>query len=162
MPRRLATLATLCTALAASTALAADPPPVPYPKGYRDWTHVKSMVINPGHPLYESFGGIHHIYGNAAALKGYATGKFEDGSVIVFDLLETKADGNAVVEGARKVLGVMRKDGTAYRAMGGWGYEAFKGSSRTERAVAGNAEKACHACHLQKQASGYVFSTLRE
>ena len=32
-----------------------------YPEGYRNWTHIKSMVIQQGHPLYESFGGIHHI-----------------------------------------------------------------------------------------------------
>ncbi|MER3451425.1 MAG: cytochrome C, partial [Thermus sp.] len=30
-----------------------------YPKGFRAWTHVKSMVIEPGHPLYETFGGQH-------------------------------------------------------------------------------------------------------
>jgi hypothetical protein len=39
----------LLTALAAP-ALAADP--VPYPEGYRGWTHVKGMVIDKGH---ESF-----------------------------------------------------------------------------------------------------------
>ena len=41
-------------------AQAADPAPVPYPTGYRDWHHVKSMVIEQGHPLYAAFGGIHH------------------------------------------------------------------------------------------------------
>jgi hypothetical protein len=30
----------------------------PYPEGYRLWTHVKSMELRPGHPLYESFGGL--------------------------------------------------------------------------------------------------------
>ncbi len=34
---------------------------VPYPEGYRDWHHVKSMIINPGHGLYDAFGGIHHL-----------------------------------------------------------------------------------------------------
>ena len=33
---------------------------VPYPEGYREWHHVKSMVITPGHALHEAFGGIHH------------------------------------------------------------------------------------------------------
>jgi hypothetical protein len=33
---------------------------VPYPQGYRNWTHVKTMQLKPGHPLYEAFGGIHH------------------------------------------------------------------------------------------------------
>ena len=50
-------LATLSVAMTA-TALAAEPQ-VPYPDGYRDWHHVKSMVIEEGHPLYSAFGGIH-------------------------------------------------------------------------------------------------------
>jgi hypothetical protein len=40
----------------------------PYPEGYRLWTHVKSMELKPGHPLYESFGGLHHIYVNQVGL----------------------------------------------------------------------------------------------
>ena len=38
--------AALCAA-AATVALAAGPE-VPYPDGYRDWNHVKSMVIEEG------------------------------------------------------------------------------------------------------------------
>ena len=63
----------------------AESAPVPYPAGYRSWHHVKSMVINPGHGLYDAFGGIHHLYANPAAMKGYQTGKWSDGAVIVFD-----------------------------------------------------------------------------
>jgi hypothetical protein len=156
----------LASAVASATALAADPAkgpaPVPYPEGYRSWQHVKSMIINPGHPLYDAFGGIHHIYANAAAVKGYATGKFEDGAVIIFDLLDAKTEGNAVVEGNRKVLGVMHRDSAKYKATGGWGYEGFKGDSKTERAVGANAEKACYDCHTQKKDSAFVFSTMRK
>ena len=72
----------------AASAVAQEAAKVDYPTGYRDWTHVKSMVIQSGHPLYESFGGIHHIYANQSALEGYRTGSFADGSVIIFDLLE--------------------------------------------------------------------------
>ncbi len=53
----------------AMDATAADAP-VPYPQGYRDWHHVKSMMINPGHPLHDAFGGIHHLYANPAAVSG--------------------------------------------------------------------------------------------
>jgi hypothetical protein len=140
-------------------ALAADP--VPYPEGYRGWYHVKSMVINPGHALYDAFGGIHHIYANAKARAGYRSGKFADGSVIVFDLLEAQSAGNAVQEGARKVLGVMHKDSKAYAATGGWGFEGFKGDSKSERAVGASAASACFGCHAGQQSSGYVFSRLR-
>lgn len=112
---------------------AADTPEVPYPDGYRDWHHVKSMVIEDGHPLYGAFGGIHHVYANPKAVQGYRTGTFPDGAVIVFDLLEaTRADG-AVTEGARKVTGVMFKDAEKYAATGGWGFEGFGGGDRGQR-----------------------------
>jgi len=143
-------------------ALAADPPPVPYPEGYRSWTHVKTMVINPGHPLYEAFGGIHHIYANAKAMQGYTKGgKFPDGSVIVFDLLEAKSADNTVQEGPRKVVGVMRKDAKKWKATGGWGFEGFKGDSKTERAVGKNAATACYQCHTQQKDRDFVFSAWR-
>ena len=141
-----------------AVAHAADPAPVPYPEGYRDWTHVKSMVIEPGHPLYEAFGGIHHLYANEAALKGYRSGKFPDGSVIVFDLLEANPGGNAVQEGARKVLGVMHRDAKRWSATQGWGFEAFKGDSKTERAVGAKAATACFQCHTSRKDHDYVFS----
>jgi hypothetical protein len=141
-------------------ATAADP--VPYPKGYRQWTHVKSMVIQPGHALYEAFGGIHHLYANPAAERGYAAGgKFPDGSVIVFDLLDAKAADNTMTEGARKVVGVMVKDSRRYAATGGWGYEGFKGDSTGERAVGANAAQACHGCHMAQKERDYVFSSWR-
>jgi hypothetical protein len=64
-------------ALACGAAAAADAAPeVAYPDGYPNWRHVKSMVIGPGHGLYDAFGGIHHIYANPEAVKGYAAGKF--------------------------------------------------------------------------------------
>lgn len=134
---------------------------VPYPAGYRDWHHVKSMVIKPGHPLHASFGGIHHIYANDKAVKGYNAGHFPDGAVIVFDLLEAIDADNAVTEGPRKVLGVMHKDAKRYPRTGGWGFEGFKGDGR-ERAVGNNAESACFACHTSRKEQDYVFSSLRK
>lgn len=91
---------------ASAVAQDAETAKVDYPTGYRDWTHVKSMVIQPGHQLYESFGGIHHIYANQSALEGYRTGSFADGSVIIFDLLEATAADNAITEGKCKVGGI--------------------------------------------------------
>lgn len=149
--------------LLGGTAIAAElAPEVAYPAGYRDWRHVKSMVIGPGHGLYDSFGGIHHIYANAEAVKGYAAGKFPDGAVIVFDLLDVKTGGGATEEAARKVVGVMRKDSVRYAATGGWGFEGFKGDSRTERAVTQkNAASACFSCHEPQKTSDHVFSQMR-
>ena len=156
------TLLTCVTALVAAPALGADAPPVPYPKGYRQWTHVKSMVIQPGHALYDSFGGVHHLYGNKLAEKGYARGKFPDGAVIVFDLLTAVSADNTVQEGPRKVLGVMVKDSRRYKDTGGWGFEGFKADSTTERAVGSQAATACYQCHTAQKDKDYVFSSMRK
>ncbi len=115
------------------------------------------MVINPGHPLSEAFGGIHHLYANKKAVKGYQTGKFPDGAVIVFDLLEARSADNAVTEGGRKVVGVMHKDARKYAATGGWGFEGFKGDSMTDRAVGKDAATACYQCHTSRKDRDYVF-----
>jgi hypothetical protein len=135
---------------------------VQYPAGYRNWHHVKSMVIDKGHPLYEAFGGIHHLYANPKAVAGYKFGKFPNGAIIVFDLLEAKSADNAVTEGARKVVGVMHKDAKKYAATGGWGFEGFAAGDRNNRVVRDNAASACFACHEPQKDHDYVFSRLRD
>ena len=156
----------LALAGAAGTASAAEPPglaaTVSYPADYRTWQHVKSMVIEQGHPLYAAFGGIHHLYANPKALAGYRTGKFPDGAVIAFDLLEAVAAGNAITEGQRKILGVMHKDSKRFAATGGWGFEGFAAGNPGERAVGANAKAACFDCHTAQAASDYVFSRMRD
>jgi hypothetical protein len=134
---------------------------VKYPDDYRKWTHIKSMVIQQGHPLYDSFGGIHHVYANEKALKALKKGKpFPDGAVLIFDLLEAKSENNAVVEGPRKVLGVMQKDSRKFSSTGGWGFEGFKGDSK-ERVVT-DAKTACFNCHEPQKNRDYVFSQYRQ
>jgi hypothetical protein len=134
---------------------------VKYPEGYRDWTHVKSMVIQPGHSLYDSFGGIHHIYVNDKGRKAMIEGgSYPDGSVLIFDLLEAKSENNAIVEGNRKVLGVMEKDSKKFKETGGWGFEGFKGD--TQERVVTDAKTACFSCHEPQKQSDYVYSTYRK
>lgn len=134
---------------------------IPYPEGYRNWTHIKTMVIKEGHPLYQAFGGIHHIYANEKALEGYKSeNKFKDGSVIVFDLLEFSEENNAIVEGKRKVVGVMLKDSKKYKQTGGWGFEGFAGD--TKERVVKNMEGECFACHTQVKEKDFVFSEYRK
>ena len=72
--------------------------------------------------------------------------------MIVFDLLEAVQDGNAVTEGARKVVGVMHKDARKFEATGGWGFEGFGGGDPTKRVVGNNAASACFACHQPQKA----------
>ena len=142
-------------------AIAADSE-VLYPMDYRNWHHVKSMVIDKGHPLYDAFGGIHHLYANPKAVAGYKSGKFSDGAVIVFGLLEGKGADNAVTEGPRKVVGVMHKNAKKYAATGGWGFEGFGGDDKTNRVVRDKAASACFACHEPQKGQDYVFSRLRD
>ena len=120
------------------------------------------MVIQEGHPLHSAFGGIHHLYANDKAMRGYKTGQFDDGAVIAFDLLDAPAADGAITEGNRKVLGVMHKNTRKYATTGGWGFEGFVGDSKTERAVGANAATACFGCHTAQKQKGYVFSAYRE
>jgi cytochrome P460 len=152
----------LALALCASaTAFAADAPRVAFPDGYRQWTHVKSMQILPGHPLHDAFGGLHHLYANRQAMAGYRSGRFPDGAVIAFDLLQAETANNAVTEGSRKVVGIMRKDARRFAATGGWGFEAWQRGDPKSPVVQGNAAAACFNCHTAQKDHDFVFSAYR-
>ncbi len=159
--QRIVMIGVIVTA-AVVVSVAAQESAVAYPDGYRFWNHVKSMVLQEGHPLYDSFGGIHHICANEQALTGYREGAFPDGAILVFDLLEAVDSEDSISEGSRKVLGVMHKDGQRFRGTGGWGFEAFEGGDPEKRVVESNAETACFQCHTSQSEQDYVFSTLRD
>lgn len=134
---------------------------VPFPEGYRNWLHAKSMIIQPGHALENPFQGIHHVYANGKAAKGLKTGTYADGSVLVFDLLKYEEKDKTIQEGERKLVGVMHKDSAKYASTGGWGFEGFAGNSKTERLVK-DGGKSCFGCHEPQKAKDYVFSELRD
>lgn len=164
MVRRLAVVA-VCVVVAALGVVAlslSKSKSVPYPEGYRSWTHVKTLILRPGHPLYDGFGGIHHVYANDKALKVLkaGSGKFPDGSVLVFDLFEAPEQDNAISEGARKVTAVMVKNSQLYKETGGWGFEAFKGGNPKEPIVK-DPVKDCYTCHTGQAHRDYVFSEYR-
>lgn len=140
------------------TGSAVAPPSVEFPEGYRRWVHVKSgIAILPGHT---EFRGMHHVYANAEALEGYRTGRFPDGSVIVFDLLSVTSDAEGVRTGSRMLVDVMRKDAGAWPETAGWGYEEFRGDSHTERALGPTQGKAvCMGCHERLQTADSVITT---
>jgi len=147
--------------LIVTTAITQADSTIDYPRDYRYWTHVKSMVIQEGHPLHASFGGIHHIYANDMALQGYKTGSFPNGSIIIFDLLEASSADNAITEQERKVLGVMVKDSKKFTTTSGWGFEGFGAGNPDKPLVADNAKEACYACHTSQKDNDYVFSKWR-
>ena len=115
-----------------------------------------------GHGLYNSFGGIHHIYANTEAFTGYRTGAFPNGAIIIFDLLEATQGDSAIIEGERKVVGVMEKDDRRFKNTGGWGFEGFASGDPTRRLVGANADQACFQCHTSEKERDYVFSVWRQ
>lgn len=151
----------LALALAALAISApAQPKSAGIPKDYRKWTHVKSMVLQQSHPLFEAFGGIHHVYvnskGAAAAQKG---GPYPEGTVFVFDLFEANSAGGALTEGKRKVIAVMTKD-KKFAETGGWRWEAYAGGD-PQKQIVKDAANECWACHQPQEKSDYVFSAWR-
>jgi hypothetical protein len=138
---------------------------VPYPTGYRQWTHVKSTIIGPKSSLYQQIGGIQHIYANEKGMEGYRTGSFPEGSILVYDFLKTEEDANQAGithEGPRRFTSVMVKDSKRYAATGGWGFEEFRGDSQTDRMIGAEAPAKCYACHTSQKDRDYVFSALRK
>jgi hypothetical protein len=135
---------------------------VPYPVGYRKWARVTSALIGPQNPAYKDSGGIHHIYANEKAMEGYRAGRFPDGSVLVFELLETRESAGVTTEGPRRRVGVMVKESKLYAGTGGWGFESFNGDSQTERRLNAEGRVACFKCHEPQKDRDFVFSEFRK
>ena len=139
----------------------ADTSKVDYPTDFRSWQHTKSMIIQPGHPLEDPFGGIHHIYANSKALSGLSDGRYETGAVFVFDLLDYVESENVIVEADRKRIDIMQYDSERFAETDGWGYGTFVGDSNTER-LDQDVATACFACHTATKSTNYVFSSYRD
>jgi len=94
-------------------------------------------------------------------MQGFKTGKFEDGSIIADEVLETWGEGVSAKEGPRRVVGVMVKDSRKYADKGRWGFASFDGDSRTEK-LSATEKQACFQCHLPKKDRDYVFTEYKE
>lgn len=133
---------------------------VPYPKGYREWIHVKSGIVGKESPTFKRYEGIHHIYANPKAMQGFEKGEFPDGSVIVFDLLEAPVKNGITTEGSRRFIDVMHKDSKKFSKTSGWGFEEFNGDSMIERLLTVESAAKCSACHASQK--DHVFSSFRK
>lgn len=129
---------------------------------YRSWTHVKSMVIfDERHPLYKSFGGLHHIYVNALGLRASQSGgPYPDGSQLVFVLYEAVNEQGAYIAGKKKVEAIMVKDRRRFAPTGGWGFQAFDPETRKPLIKNADVASACFNCHAAQKERDYVFSQL--
>jgi len=134
---------------------------VPFPQGYREWKHVKSALVGPQSPFFETAGGLHHVYANEEAMKGLRSGSFPDGAVLVFELLATVEKAGVTSEGSRQRVDVMLKDRRLYRESGGWGFERYVGDNERESVLTAARKAECFACHQQGREHDFVFSRLR-
>jgi hypothetical protein len=134
---------------------------IEYPSTYRGWANVKSAVVGPQSKWFATEGGIHHIYASEKAEEGYRSGKFPDGSVLVYELLETKEVEGITLEGRRKRVDVMVKDSERYGSTAGWGFASFAGESRSDGALSAERHAACFACHSGSKEHDFVFSVFR-
>ena len=131
------------------------------PAGFEHWYLVNSMIVTKDSPLFESIGGLHHIYVNAIGLprlKQGGSAPYPDGTIFTDDVRDfTLADGS-YSQGSRKAIPVMVKDSTKYASTGGWGFQAWAGGDPKKPLVTDPA-KACFACHAPQKANDYTFST---
>jgi hypothetical protein len=128
-----------------------------YPSDYRTWNHIKTGLVDKTHPLFDQFGGMHHVYVNEPALQALVNhSEYPDGSVLVFDLRAAVPFEGGITQGERKRLDVMYKKKHAYKSTGGWRFESFDAS--TENRIEPNVTEQCYACHESRVGSDYVFS----
>lgn len=129
---------------------------VPFPDGYRSWTHVATAMNSAG----PRGPGIHHFYANARTMEGYRTGRFPDGAVIVSDRFGSQVSGTTTKFAQGQVVDVMVHDSARYSETGGWAYDEFVGDSRTQHAfTAVQSVATCYNCHTQRKDSAYVFTS---
>ncbi len=126
------------------------------PKGFRSWTHVKSMAVTDrGHGMY----GFHNVYANPEALKGLRarTGRYPAGATFVVSIYEVERKETQIDAGAKRRDVVQIKDPTA-TATRGWRFASFDpGGKPIAIDVAG-----CVACHESAKSTDLVFATYTE
>lgn len=129
---------------------------VPWPEGYRDWSHVKSAYTGKASPAWPKYGGLHNIYANDLAMQGYRSGKFPIGSVIAFDQLDAKVSDAGIEPTERKFVDVMRK------GPDGWVFGEYAPGGGKRLINAADGVKQCAACHANPATQDGVFSRYRE
>jgi hypothetical protein len=134
-------------------AAAASAPPLP--KGYTGWKKSERKIETDKNSL---FYGIHYIYADKKALKGYQAGnKFQEGSTIVVDYFNIKAGSDG--DGSKNMVVMMRKD-KRHKESGGW---LFAGYGADGKPSGLDPVGTCFGCHQKDAAQrDYVISTVKD
>ena len=137
---------------------------VPFPTGFRDWFAVNSMIVTKDSPISSQIGGMHLIYVNAKGLPTLQAGgpfPYPDGTIFADDVHDFLEKDGSYVEGNKKAVTVMIKDGKKYSTNGGWGFQVWAGGDPSKPLVpdAAHATQACFVCHTPQKDQDYTFST---
>ncbi len=139
--------------VALTTAALAAAPPLP---NYQAWKKSSRKVVTDKKSL---FYGIHYIYADQKAMKGYqANNRFPEGSRIVVEHFSIKG-GDSSVDGPKNMVVLMKKD-KRQKATGGWLYAGYGADGKPSGL---DPVKNCFECH-QKEVAGrdYVFSSSKD
>jgi hypothetical protein len=137
---------------------------VPFPTGFRDWFAVNSMIVTKDSPISSQIGGMHLIYVNAKGLPTLKAGgpfPYPDGTIFADDVHDFSVKDGSYVEGNKKAVTVMIKDGKKYSTNGGWGFQVWAGGDPSKPLLpdAAHATQACFVCHTPQKGQDYTFST---
>ena len=153
--RRYLSILSICLIISSGVACAAGSPQLP--KGFTAWKKSDRKVVTDKKSL---FYGIHYIYADARAFKGYQAGnKFPEGSRIVIEHFNIKDTPNGPSEGSKNMIVLMQKD-KKRTSTGGWLYAGFTAQGKPSGL---DPVKNCFECH-QKEAAArdYVFSSIND
>ena len=135
---------------AAGAAMAAQPS---LPKGYEKWEKSKERIITDKKSI---FYGIHYIYVDKKAMKGYKSGgPYPEGSRFVAVNYTIKDEGGKPVRGKKSMIVMMKKDKTQ-KETGGWQFAGFSPDGKLSGL---DPAKDCFGCHdRDAKQSDYVIS----
>lgn len=125
------------------------------PKGYLAWQKSERKVVTDKSSL---FYGIHYIYADKKATKGYQSGnRFAEGSTIVVEHFNIK-EGSAA-DGPKNMVVLMRKD-KRHKETGGW---LFAGYGADGKPSGLDPVGTCFGCHQKDAAQReFVISTIKD
>lgn len=142
-----------CILVLSVQASAVEPPAMP---DYQQWKKSSRKVITDKTSL---FYGVHYIYADANAYKGYQAGnRFPEGSQIVVEHFNLKGK-DSTIDGRKNMVVLMKKDKSQQKT-GGWLYAGYTAKGRPSGL---DPVKNCFECHQKEVADrDYVFSSIAD
>jgi len=143
----------IVTMFASVSVFGASQPPLP--KGYHSWKKSTRKIESDKKSL---FYGVHYIYADKKAVKGYKAGnRFPEGSTIIIENFNIKP--GTTVAGAKSMIVMMRKN-KKEKSTGGW---TFAGYGADGKPSGLDPASTCFGCHQKDAAQrDYVISTIKD